>query len=127
MKNAMYHLGPEWALYVVHGRSNAAFVRHALEGVSGVKVGSDFARAWACLGEAGSFTVCRELAGWFCLAYLASFVPVSGLSAALAVPPGLASDKLHIDADLILLFALPLPHPPSSTTSWTRLRWTSPP
>ncbi|KAI7842484.1 hypothetical protein COHA_003838 [Chlorella ohadii] len=37
VKNAMYHLGPEWALYVVHGRSNAAFVRHALEGISGVK------------------------------------------------------------------------------------------
>lgn len=39
MKNTMFHLGPEWALYVVHGRSNAAFVRHALAGVTGVKVG----------------------------------------------------------------------------------------
>ncbi|PRW51010.1 Glycosyl transferase family 2 [Chlorella sorokiniana] len=37
VKNTMFHLGPEWALYVVHGRSNAAFVRHALEGVAGVK------------------------------------------------------------------------------------------
>lgn len=37
VKNALFHLGPDWGLYVYHGASNAQFVRHALAGVAGVQ------------------------------------------------------------------------------------------
>lgn len=38
MKNALFHLGPGWGLYVFHGASNELFVKRALAGISGVQV-----------------------------------------------------------------------------------------
>lgn len=63
VKNTMFHLGPEWALYVVHGRSNAAFVKNALQGTRGVKVGGPLSvpcLRGACLVRASVL----ELASW---------------------------------------------------------------
>eukprot|EP00887_Chlorella_sp_A99_P006799 scaffold2.g6799.t1 len=38
VKNALYHLGGNWSLYVYHGLSNRAFVETALHGISGVNL-----------------------------------------------------------------------------------------
>ena len=37
VRNVMTHLGPDWALVVVHAKANAAFVNHVLKGVKNVR------------------------------------------------------------------------------------------